>query len=100
MEFERKLRKASDPEYKLIFGVLGGFAKYYHLNTNYLWLIRIIYTIFTIATAFGFGIVIYLLMAIIMPSENGTTHHFNDDDSTNGGRKILHDVHEEDDPNH
>jgi phage shock protein C len=47
-------------------GVLGGWAEYMGLDPS---LVRIVYAIGTIVTGFVPGILLYLLMAIIVPRQ-------------------------------
>ena len=62
---EKRLRKTIGSE-KMFFGVCGGLAKYFGLDAT---LIRILWAVFTF---FGFGtpILIYGIMAMIMPKES------------------------------
>lgn len=61
---EKKLSRTIGSE-KMFFGVCGGVAKYFGIDTT---LIRILTAILTI---FGFGtpILIYIIMIFIMPKE-------------------------------
>jgi phage shock protein PspC (stress-responsive transcriptional regulator) len=54
-----------DSKNKLIFGVCSGIAK--HLNVN----IAIVRVLFLLLTLMGFGmpVIIYLVLAIVMPVE-------------------------------
>ena len=61
---EKKLQRTTGGE-KLLFGVCGGIAKYFGVDTT---LIRILWAVLTI---FGIGtpILIYIVMVFIMPKE-------------------------------
>jgi phage shock protein C len=61
---EKKLNRTIGNE-KMLFGVCGGFAKYFGVDVT---LIRILWAVLTI---FGFGtpILLYAIMAVIMPKE-------------------------------
>ena len=48
---------------RVIAGVLGGFAHYYQLDVG---LVRVVYAIATVCTAF-FGGVIYLMCWVVIP---------------------------------
>lgn len=59
----RELRRSNTD--KKIFGVCGGLANYLNIDPA---LVRLVFVILTLAS-FGIGILIYVLMAIVMPSE-------------------------------
>jgi len=50
---------------RVIAGVLGGFARHYQLDPA---LLRIVYAIATVFTAF-FGVVIYVMCWIVIPED-------------------------------
>ena len=50
---------------KKMFGVCGGLAKYLDMDST---VVRIVFIILTLAS-FGIGILLYLLMALVMPQE-------------------------------
>ena len=52
---------------RLIAGVLGGIARHFDLDLS---LLRVVYVIATICTAFV-GVVIYLMAWIVIPEETG-----------------------------
>ncbi len=52
---------------RIIFGVCGGLAKHYELDAT---LIRILFILLALTN--GVGIVLYLILAVIMPLESGT----------------------------
>lgn len=60
----KKLTKPSNN--RVIAGVLGGFGEYLNVKPNTL---RIIYLIITALTSFIPGIVIYLMLAVLMPDD-------------------------------
>lgn len=60
----KKLTKSSNN--RVITGVLGGFGEYLNVKPNTL---RIIYLIITALTSFIPGIVIYLMLAVLMPDD-------------------------------
>lgn len=103
---KQKLTKSNN---RVIAGVLGGIAEYLSWNANVL---RVLFVLLTIATH-GFGILLYLLLATIMPSKPENTGFFEQMRNTAQGgsradttqrraqgRKVLHDVHEKDEPRH
>ena len=51
---------------KMIAGVCGGLAKYFALDAS---LIRIIYVLVTIFTAFA-GVLVYIILWIVIPVED------------------------------
>lgn len=60
--YDKRLYKSEDN--KVISGVMGGLGEYFDIDPV---LFRVIYTAFTIFTAFFPGILAYILMAIVMP---------------------------------
>jgi phage shock protein PspC (stress-responsive transcriptional regulator) len=60
---EKKLVKADAK----IFGVCGGLAKYFDMDPT---IIRVIFLFALIA--YGSGLLLYLVLAIVMPKESGT----------------------------
>lgn len=63
MDSQKKLRRTTGSE-KVLFGVCGGVAKFLDLDMT---LIRILWTVaFFFA---GAGLLLYIIMAIIMPKE-------------------------------
>ncbi len=59
---ERKLRKS---ENKMIAGVCAGLAEYFGMDVTW---VRIIYVLLTIFTVFS-GVIVYIIMALLMPSK-------------------------------
>ena len=59
---EKKLRKSSDN--RILCGVCGGVAEYFNADPT---LVRILWAAFSLAG--GTGIALYVVAAIIMPSE-------------------------------
>jgi len=57
----KKLTKGSN---KMLFGVCSGVGEYFEIDPT---LVRVGFVIFGV---FGAGIVVYLIMAIIMPQKN------------------------------
>lgn len=58
---EKRLVKSSD---KMIFGVCGGIGNYFDIDPT---VIRIIFA--AAFVMFGAGLLLYIIMAIVMPSE-------------------------------
>lgn len=58
---QKRLLKSKD---KKIFGVCGGLGKYFDIDPT---LIRIIFLIAFVM--FGSGLILYLIMALVMPNE-------------------------------
>ena len=66
---ERKLyRSRSD---RKLFGVIGGFAKYFNVDATILRIIYVLLSIFVI----GCPIIIYLIVALIIPEEPENTEY-------------------------
>ena len=59
---EKKLRRSND---KMIAGVCAGLAHYFDLHPT---VIRIVYVLLSIFTAFA-GVLVYLILWLIMPKE-------------------------------
>jgi phage shock protein PspC (stress-responsive transcriptional regulator) len=59
---DKKLVRSAD---KKIAGVCGGLAEYFGLDAS---IVRIIYLLATIFTAFA-GVLIYILLMIVMPEQ-------------------------------
>lgn len=59
---EKKLRRSKD---KMIAGVCAGLAYYFDLDPT---VIRIVYVLLSIFTAFA-GVLVYLILWLIMPKE-------------------------------
>ncbi len=58
----KKLYRSRDE--RMIWGVCGGIAEYFNIDVS---LVRIGFVLF--ATSGGFGILLYIIMAIVMPSK-------------------------------
>lgn len=63
MEAEKKLRRPRTG--RMLAGVCAGIANYFALDPT---VIRIVYTLATVFTAFS-GIIIYFLLMLIIPEE-------------------------------
>ena len=61
---KRLIRSKSD---RMIFGVCGGLGKYFGVDPT---LIRLGFAFLTLLSGIGPGIVVYIIMAIIMPQED------------------------------
>ena len=59
---EKKLRRSND---KMIAGVCAGVAHYFDLDAT---VIRVVYVLLSIFTAFA-GVLVYLILWLIMPKE-------------------------------
>ncbi|MCI1926227.1 MAG: PspC domain-containing protein [[Lactobacillus] timonensis] len=100
-EQRRRLFRSSTDRY--IAGVLGGFGQYFHIKSSVL---RVIYVSLTAISGIFPGVLIYFMMALIIPPDphdNGVfgilTRLFNQGNNPfnrRPQRKQLHDVHEED----
>ena len=98
-QMHRRLTKSASD--RVIAGVLGGFAQYLHFKPN---VIRVVYLIFTALTSLVPGIVIYLMLAVLMPDDPHKPNQWRSlMDLFNQGhhakqpeRKELHNVEEKD----
>ncbi len=66
---ERKLYRSKTD--RKIFGVLGGFAKYFGVDATILRIIYVLLSIFVI----GCPIIIYLIVALVIPEEPENTEY-------------------------
>ena len=64
METNKKLRRSDDDS--MIAGVCAGLADFFGLDVS---LVRIVYALATIFTAFS-GVIIYFLLVLIVPEED------------------------------
>jgi len=62
--YNKRLYKSQDN--KVIFGVMGGLGEYFDVDPV---IFRVAYTGFSVFTALVPGIIAYILMAIVMPTE-------------------------------
>lgn len=101
---KRKLTKSNN---RVLAGVLGGIAEYLGWNANVL---RVLF-ILLVFPSHGFLVLLYLVLATIMPSKPENTGFFEQMRRANQGsgprqqtqsheRKEIHNVHEEDEPRH
>lgn len=60
MAMGRKLRRSKD---SVVFGVLGGLAEYMDTDPT---LVRVIYSMLTVFTAFC-GVILYVILWLVMP---------------------------------
>jgi phage shock protein C len=63
----RELRKSRTD--RKLFGVCGGVAKYFNIDPT---IIRILYVVLVLAS-FGWGLLLYIILGIVMPDEKLTT---------------------------
>lgn len=89
---------------RIVGGVLGGIADYFDWNAN---LLRVIYVIVTISIPFMhvvLGLLVYVILMTFMPLDDtpSTGSNFSDlfgfgrQSSKKAGRKVIHDVTEQD----
>ena len=92
----RLTRSASD---RYLAGVFGGLGQYFEINPKWL---RIGYAVLTILTSIVPGVLIYLLMAVIMPADPQPFNFFDwlnrakTPEHKQEPRRVLHDVEEHD----
>lgn len=60
MDTKKKIRKSNN---KMLAGVCAGIAEYLNWDVT---LVRIIYSLLTVFTAFA-GVIVYIILAIVMP---------------------------------
>lgn len=66
---KKKLTKSRTD--RVIFGVAGGFAKYFNIDTT---IVRLIFSILAIAGSTG--IILYVIAALIMPPEESESEDY------------------------
>ena len=59
----KKLKRSLD---RKLAGVCGGLADYFNLDPT---IVRVLYGVLTILTSIIFGIIVYIIMAIVVPEE-------------------------------
>ncbi len=95
---QKKLYK--DPDRKMISGVLAGISDYINVDVT---LVRIIYVILSlISTAFP-GIILYIILAVVMPTKDEARNTYRNDSYRESTRnedeeKTYHDVNYQDVP--
>lgn len=63
MSNNKRLLRSSDD--KWVAGVCGGIAEYFGWDTN---IVRLVYLLLTIFTAFS-GLIVYLILWVLMPTK-------------------------------
>lgn len=63
----RELRRS--PTDKKLFGVCSGLAKYFNIDPT---IVRILF-VFLVLASFGWGLLLYIILGIVMPEEKPTT---------------------------
>ncbi|WP_412988632.1 PspC domain-containing protein [Pediococcus siamensis] len=100
-------RKFTKSNSRMVSGVLGGIANYFAIDAS---IVRIVFVVLTLFTHVLPGVLIYALLAWLMPeSQEQHTSGFTENFFTGFGqpqqssrsrkRKIIKNVQEEDDPN-
>lgn len=82
MSTNKKLYRSSSD--KIIAGVCGGLAEYFSVDAT---LIRIVFV--ALALANGFGIILYLIMALIIPKDKKTGTKENARDLAEGAKHLA-----------
>ena len=68
MEKEKKMKKLyKDRQTAVISGVLSGIAQYFKLDVT---LVRVVYLVLTLFTTFFPGVILYIVMAFVMPDKS------------------------------
>ncbi|KRO10190.1 hypothetical protein IV59_GL002018 [Paucilactobacillus hokkaidonensis] len=101
MRSKQKKRLTRSASNKILAGVMGGFGAYFGINPNY---IRIGFVIAAVISRAFPGILIYILLAVIMPADpNKPTwtnmfgnHGQTPPEKSKQDRKVIHDVDEHD----
>ncbi|MCQ2506816.1 MAG: PspC domain-containing protein [Lachnospiraceae bacterium] len=65
---KRLLKSSTD---KKISGVCGGLGKYFDVDST---VIRLIFVLLTLCTAVFFGIIVYIILALVIPEDNSSSN--------------------------
>ncbi|MSD83600.1 PspC domain-containing protein [Lactobacillus curvatus] len=71
----KRLYKSSNN--KMISGVMGGIAEYFNVDAT---LVRIIYVVFSAFSAAFPGIVVYIILAMVIPERPRQNKHDSEDE--------------------
>ncbi|WP_459128150.1 PspC domain-containing protein [Latilactobacillus curvatus] len=66
----KRLYKSRDN--KMISGVMGGIAEYFNIDAT---LVRILYVVFSVFSAAFPGIVVYIILAMVIPERPRQSKH-------------------------
>ncbi len=69
---EKKLYKSTD---KKLDGVCAGIAEYFEIDPT---IVRLIYALVTLFTAVGTGIIIYIILAVVIPRRPFPEYQYNE----------------------
>ncbi len=69
---EKKLYKSTD---KKIDGVCAGIAEFFEIDPT---IVRLLYALITLFTAVGAGIVVYIILAFVMPRRPFPEYEYNE----------------------
>ncbi len=69
---EKKLYKSTD---KKLDGVCAGIAEFFEIDPT---LVRLAYALITLFTAVGAGIVVYIILAVVMPRRPFPEYQYNE----------------------
>lgn len=64
MDFNKKLYRSSND--KMISGVCAGIAHYFNIDAT---LVRVIYAVLSVFTAFVPCLILYIVLAVVIPQE-------------------------------
>lgn len=91
MQRKRKLTRSPN---RIIVGVLGGLADYFGIDAT---LVRILFAgLSTFPGHLIAGVLVYLVLMVVIPDDATNRPRSSGTKPTEGGRKTLHDVTEED----
>lgn len=77
MNKNKKLYKSTN---KMVDGVCAGIAEYFGIDPT---IVRVVYAVLTLCTAFA-GVIIYAVLAIIIPREPFPDYDYRDSDGGDG----------------
>ena len=103
---QKKLYK--DPSRKMVSGVLAGLSDYLNVDVT---IVRVLYAILSFVTTAFPGILLYIILAIVMPTKaevemennkyrnNNNSYHNDENKNQNYQGKAYHDVEYKENPN-
>lgn len=104
---QKKLYK--DPNRKMVSGVLAGLSDYLNVDVT---IVRVLYAILSFVTTAFPGILLYIILAIVMPNKsdvenqnknfsnnNNSYNHKQNNQSKNNQNNAYHDVEYKENPN-
>ncbi len=95
---QKKLYK--DPDHKMVSGVLAGLSDYLNVDVT---IVRIVFVLLSVMSTGFPGLIIYIILAVVMPTKAETQNSYRNDSNHESSRydnenKTYHDVNYKDVP--